>query len=47
METEVVTAFNKLKELFTTALILVTFNPEKIIIIEIDASGFAIAVVLS
>lgn len=40
-------AFATLKRLFTTAPILTTFDPEKYIVIETDASGFAIAVVIS
>ena len=47
IRTEAREAFKKLKKLFTTAPILVTFNPEKPITIETDALGFAIAVVLS
>lgn len=39
--------FQRLKELFTKAPILVYFDPEKKIIIKTDASGFAIAAVIS
>jgi hypothetical protein len=39
--------FNRLKKVFIEALILVTFNPKKIIVIEIDALGFAITAMLS
>jgi hypothetical protein len=39
--------FNRLKKLFIKALILVTFNLKKIIVIETDALGFVITAVLS
>ena len=42
-----IAAFAKLKEAFTTAPILVHFNPKKPILIETDASGFALGAVLS
>ena len=42
-----VAAFAKLKEAFTTAPILVHFDPTKPILIETDASGFALGAVLS
>jgi hypothetical protein len=41
------TAFDFLKKAFTTAPILRTFDPEKEIIVETDASDFAIGAVLS
>ena len=40
-------AFEKLKRLFTTALILVYYNPAWRIIVESDASSFAILAVIS
>ena len=42
-----VAAFAKLKEAFTTALILVHFDPIKPILIKTNASGFALGAVLS
>ena len=47
MGTEARAAFGRLKELFTKAPILVCFDPERKIVIETDALGFAIAVVIS
>src|SRR5947209_4058503 len=47
MGPEAIAAFNRLKKLFTTALILVIFDPEREIVIETDALRFAIIVVLS
>jgi hypothetical protein len=40
-------AFQSLKTIFTTAPILVHFDPMKRILVETDASGFAIAAVIS
>lgn len=40
-------AFDKLKELFTTAPILITSDPESQFIIEVDASDVAVGAVLS
>lgn len=40
-------AFRKLKEMFTTAPILTTFDPDNHLVIETDASGFAISGILS
>ena len=47
IRSEVITAFNRLKELFIIALILVTFDPKREIIIEINVLKFAITVVLN
>ena len=44
---EATTAFNELKETFTSAPILTHFNPELEVIIETDASNFALGCVLS
>lgn len=40
-------AFYRLKEAFTTAPILVHFDPSKVPIVETDASDFALGAVLS
>ena len=40
-------AFEKLKRLFTTALILVHYNPARKIIMEFDTFSFTILVVIS
>jgi len=40
-------AFRKLKQRFTTAPILAHFDPAKPVILETDASDFALGVVLS
>jgi hypothetical protein len=40
-------AFEKLKQYFTTAPLLVTFDPEREIVLETDASDFAIGACLS
>jgi hypothetical protein len=47
IEPDALVAFNKLKKLFIEALILITFYPEKIIVIETDALKFVIAAILS
>ena len=47
MKPEVITAFNRLKELFTIILILVIFDLEREIIIEINVLRFVIVAVLS
>ena len=46
-KTEATKAFTELKEAFTSAPILRHFNPELEVIIETDASNFAIGCVLS
>ena len=40
-------AFEQLKDAFTTSPVLAHFDPEKAIILEIDASGFISAGILS
>ena len=40
-------AFDKLKTAFTTALVLVHFNPKRPIQLETDASSFAISAIIS
>jgi hypothetical protein len=40
-------AFNKLKNAFTSATLLAHFNPEKPLVLETDASDFALAGILS
>ena len=44
---EVIAAFNRLKKLFIIALILVTFDPEREIIIKINVLRFVIIAILS
>jgi hypothetical protein len=44
---KVITAFNRLKELFITALILVLFDLKREIVIETYILRFAIAAILS
>jgi len=40
-------AFEKLKKSFTEALVMVTFDPNKKIVLETDSSDFAIRACLS
>ena len=40
-------AFTELKKSFTEALVIVTFNPSKKIVLETDSSDFAIRACLS
>ena len=47
MRPKAIATFNRLKKLFTIASILVTFDPEREIIIKIDVLRFIIIAVLS